>query len=152
MSTSAVDALALRFREQGDLAGLEALGDVAKALRKIKAENTGAVAAAAKGQPLRPLLTDLYARIVAVVQPVTQILTNIIIAATGSGIMQFVNRDETAFEGVRWLTANGLLYGVAGLGMIMFHWRRLPQDMRAVLAFLAAAVMFGIGMVLYLDS
>ena len=86
------------------------------------------------------------------IQPITNIVTGIFMAVSGPSLYSWVNRDDTAMQGIEWLFGNALLYGVSGLGLIVFAWNRLPDNLRGGIAFLMGSLLLAVVSIIYVGT
>ena len=116
--------MAERARENQEL-----VGSYKKLAAEVKAQN---LRAAKAGQG--PSDLDRFHKLHTWCQPAAAALTAIAVASSRYTISRAVSGDEAGIEGIHWLVANGIGYGIPIAIMPFLYWTVLSK--RAKMAFL----------------
>ena len=134
--------IADRVRENQELAG-----SYKKLATEVKAANLRAEKAEKKAQP-----TDLdrFHKLHTWCQPAAAALTAIAVASSRYTISRVVGGDDAGIEGIHWLIANGIGYGIPLAIMPFLYWSTLSKSSKLAFLWLfliASAAIFLLGVI-----
>jgi hypothetical protein len=122
-----------RARENKELAqGYEKLE------KEVKAQNVRAAKAA---QDAAPKDIDRFHKLHTWCQPLAAALTAILIAASKYSISEAVNHDEAGIEGMQWLIANMIGYGIPGFLMPLVFWNSMGRQLKIAFAWILLSLL-----------